>query len=90
MLYIASQKRNDLNIYAKNYLELIFIEVTNPSKTNIIVGCIYRHPTTDLNEFNCYYFNPLLQKLAKEQKTVFLRGDFNVDLVKYEQNIKSK
>ena len=53
------------------------------TKTNIIVGCIYRHATMDLNEFNCYYLNPLLEKLAKEQKTVFLLGDFNVDLLKY-------
>ena len=42
LLYIADhlayQKRNDLNIYVKNYLELTFIEVTNLSKTNIIKG----------------------------------------------------
>ena len=48
LLYIADhlayQKRNDLNIYAKNYLEPTFIEITNQSKTNIIVGSIYRHP----------------------------------------------
>ena len=29
---------------------------------------------------------PLLEKLAKEQKIVFLLGDFNVDLLKYEQH----
>ena len=40
----------------------------------------------DLNEFNCYYLNALLEKLAKEQKTVFLLGDFNVDLLKHEQH----
>ena len=53
LLYIADhlvyQKRNDLNIYEKNYLESTFIEITNQSKTNFIVGCIYRHPTMDLN-----------------------------------------
>ena len=47
--------------------------------------CIYRYPTMDLNEFNCYYLNPLLEKLTKEQKTVFLLGDFSVNLLKYEQ-----
>ena len=36
--HLAYQKRNDLNIYVKNYLELTFIEVTNLSKTNIIKG----------------------------------------------------
>ena len=40
----------------------------------------------DLNKFNCYYLNRLLEKLAKKQKTVFLLGDFNVDLLKYEQH----
>ena len=52
--HLVYQKRNDLNIFAKNYLESTFIEITNPSKTNIIVSCIYRHPTMDLNEFNYY------------------------------------
>ena len=53
LLYIADhlayQKRNDLNISEKNYLESTFIEITNQSKTSFIVGCIYRHPTMDLN-----------------------------------------
>ena len=71
-------------IYAKNYLESTFRETTNPSKTNIILGCIYRHPTMDRNEFSYYHLNPLIVKLTKEQKTVFLLGDFNVDLLKYE------
>ena len=85
LLYIAHQlayqRRNDLNVYEKNYLESTFIEITNPTKTNIIVACICRHPTMDLNKFNCSYLNPLLEKLAKEQKTVFLLGD-----LKHEQH----
>ena len=40
----------------------------------------------DLIEFNHYYLNPPLEKLAKGQKTVFLLGDCNVDLLKYEQD----
>ena len=40
----------------------------------------------DLNEFKYYCLNPLLEKLAKEKKTVFLLGDFNVDLLKYEHH----
>ena len=39
----------------------------------------------DLNEFNSDYLNPLLAKLSEEKKTVFLLGDYNVDLSKYEQ-----
>ena len=40
----------------------------------------------DLCEFMHYYLNPQFEKLAKEQKTVFVLGDFNVDLLKYEQH----
>ena len=39
----------------------------------------------NLFEFIHYYLNPLLDIPAKEQKTIFLLGDFNVDLLKYEQ-----
>ena len=41
----------------------------------------------DLFEFIHYYLNPPLETV-KEQKTVFLLGDFNVDLLKYEQHKK--
>ena len=40
----------------------------------------------DLNEFNDYYINNLLDKLSKENKTVFLLGDFNIDLLNYDQH----
>ena len=53
--HLAYQKRNDLNVYVKNYLEPTFIKTTNTGKTNIIVGCIHRHPIMNLNELNCYY-----------------------------------
>ena len=37
----------------------------------------------DLNEFNDYYLDELLHKLSLENKSVILHGDFNVDLIKY-------
>ena len=47
--------------------------------TYIIVVCIYRHPKMDLFGFIHYSPNPILEKLARKQKTVFLLEDFNVD-----------
>ena len=44
------------------------------------------HPNIDLNDFNNNYLNLLLTSLSKERKTVFLLGDCNVDLSKYEQH----
>ena len=90
LLYIADhliyQKQNDLNLYKINNSESTFIEITNSNNSNIIVKCIYRYSQMDLFKFIHYYLNPLLDKLGKEQKTVFLLGDFNVDLLKYKQH----
>ena len=36
-----------------------------------------------LNDFNFNYLNNLLDKVSKEQKSVFLPGDFNVNLLNY-------
>ena len=84
LLYIANNLsykcRNDLNIYKKNELESTFIEIVNP---NILVGVIYRHPSMDLADFNCNYLNKLLENISKEQKSIFLLGDFNVNLLNY-------
>ena len=74
-------------MYLQIYRVIVnIIEIFNPNKTNVIVGCIYRHPHIDLNEFNDYYLNNLLDKLSKENKTVFLLGDFNIDLLNYNQH----
>ena len=67
-------------------MDSTFIEIINPKKSNTIIGCIYRHPNMDLNDFNNDYLNPLLVKLSKEKKTVFLLGDYSVDLSKHEQH----
>ena len=89
LLYIANHLsykcRNDLNIYKKNELESTFIEIVNPKKSNIIVGVIYRHPSMDLTDFNCNYLNQLLENISKEKKSIFLLGDFNVNLLNYNE-----
>ena len=40
----------------------------------------------DLNEFNDYYVNIQLDKLSNANKTVFLLGDFDIDLLNYDQH----
>ena len=90
LLYIANHLsykcRNDLNIYKKNELESTFIQIVNVKKSNILVGVIYRHPSMDLADFNCNYLNKLLENISKEQKPIFLLGDFNVNLLNYNEH----
>ena len=71
-------------IYKSFELESTFIEICNTKKTNIITGCIYKHPSMNTNEFNDDYLNELLDKLSKENKTIFLFGDFNINLLNYD------
>ena len=86
LLYIANnlsyKPRQDLNIYKKYELESTFIEIMNPKKSNI-VGAIYKHPSMDLTDFNSNYVNSLLEKISKEQKSVFLFSHFNISLMNY-------
>ena len=86
LLYVANhlsyKPRLDLNIYKSNELESTFIEILNPKKL-ILLCFIYKHPSMDLNDFNTNYLNNLLDKVSKEQKSVFLLGDFNVNLLNY-------
>ena len=70
-------------IYKTKQLESTFIEVTR-DKEQILVGCIYRHSSTELGEFNSYYLAHLLEKLLLENKTSVFLGDFDADLLKYE------
>ena len=78
--------RPDLNINKTSQLESNFIEIITSKKSSIIVRCIYRYSNMDLDEFNELYLNVLLEKLNKENKSIFLLGDFNVDLLKYDKN----
>ena len=40
----------------------------------------------DLSDFNCNYLNKLFQNISKEQNSVFLLGDFNVNLLNYNKH----
>ena len=84
-LYIANhlwyKRRNDLNIYKKNELESTFIELVNPKRSNIVVGVNYWHRPMDLTAFNCNYLNNFFEDISKEQKSFYVLGDFNVNLL---------
>ena len=86
MLYVSNRlsykSRTDLNMYKKGQLESTFIETINSKKSNIVVSCVYKHPNMDVLDFNSL-INQLLDKISKEQKKIFLLGDFNINLLNY-------
>ena len=78
-----------VHLYFANHLSYkccngINIEIANPRKSNIIVGVIYRYPSMDLDltGFNSSYLNKLLD-IYKEQKSIFLLGDFISYFISY-------
>ena len=64
--------------------ESIFLEIKNKTKKNIIIGCVYRHPSPPISSFSEEYFESMLRKLTKLNKKCILAGDFNIDLIKYD------
>ena len=47
--HLSYKPRNDLSIYKPTELMSSFIEISNPERSNIIIGCVYRHPNMDLD-----------------------------------------
>ena len=78
------KERTNLTMHP-SLCESLFIEVENPSGKNIIVGIIYRAPSLDSKSF-IDAFDLLLHDLSTEDKQVYVLGDFNIDLLKYETN----
>ena len=85
-LYIANKytykSRPDLNIYESKNLESVFVEIyADKRKSNMIIGCVYKHPEMSITDFNSY-FSKSLEKMSLENKKIIIFGDFNIDLMK--------
>ena len=57
---------------SKSGLDFTCIEIMTRKKSNIIVRAIYRHPSTDVVDFDSNYLNQglnvLLNKISKEKE----------------------
>ena len=76
--------RDDLKLNSPENFEAMFVEIVLPDRKNLVVGCIYRHPSSKLPviDFNEKYIQPILHKISKEKKECALMGDFNIDFLK--------
>ena len=64
---------------ADKEINSIFVEIdkySTSTKRNIIVGCIYRPPSSSMGEFNELLRN-LFDKLERENKLLYITADFN-------------
>ena len=76
--------REDLNILEDEF-ECIWVEIKNAKSPNILCCCAYRHPNTDSRKFT-EYMDMTMNKLSKENKLIFVMGDFNLNLFNCESH----
>ena len=73
LLYIKQginyKLQKDLQICKSKELESTFVEVmeSRMSKNNMIIGCIYRHPSMELSEFNHHFLSVFLEKNIRKK-----------------------
>ena len=85
-----SRIREELCIMDSN-IEMIFIEVPRDScnlKNNCLIGVVYRPPNTDVQTFT-EKLAEILSNIKNEHKTVYIMGDFNIDLLSVDTHIPS-
>ena len=66
--------------------ETLWIEIHNYSHSNLRCGIIYRHPNGSLGNF-VDYLNLVTDKISRESMFCTIRGDFNLDLLKFESHL---
>ena len=86
-LYISQEldfiRRRDLEL-SDNGVESCWVEITKKLK-NIVVGCIYRHPSKDCGNFH----NALKEQLCNlnnKGKEVFVLGDININFLNHNRD----
>ena len=90
-IYVNSQLdhqvRNDLSVLKEEY-ETIWVEISNKKDKNLLCCCLYRHPSSDITKF-VDHMTSILQKVLKENKTLFIMGDFNINYYNYSSHTET-
>ncbi len=66
-------------------LETVWIEVQNTKSKNMLCCCAYRHSSSEIQKFNDH-MQEMMTKIENENKCVFIMGDFNINLLNYENH----
>ena len=84
-IYIQShlkfKLRTDLKSSDNALYESALVEIIQPHRQNIIVGCFYRPPDASVADFN-NSLEGILSTISFENKLSNLMGDFNINILK--------
>jgi hypothetical protein len=83
---LTSTRRCDLELESnnKNKVESLWYEI-NKDSVKYITGGIYKHPDSSIDIFT-ESLEKTLSKINKKNNYCFIAGDFNIDLLKFENN----
>ena len=80
---------NDLCVCDKDK-EIITIEIYRENDKNILLSCCYRPPNGDSENLSTFLQNNIIEKSVSEKKISYMIGDFNMNCLKYHENVKTK
>ena len=63
--------------------------IANINKPNIIIGCIYRHPSANMPGFTQELQN-IIKSLSNRKQHVYIIGDVNVNFLKYNEHANTE
>ena len=85
-LYVSEninfKRRNDLDLGLLEGLENCWIEIERVKQKNVVIGCIYRHPSQNRECFH-QAMKSKLEILNNESCEVYITGDINIDFFRY-------
>ena len=70
--------------YIDNCAEILSVEITLEKDKKATICCIYRAPNTNLDMLRDLMYNTIFRN--KRNKTIYVCGDFNVDLLQYDKH----
>ena len=68
--------------------ETIWVEIVNTKAKNVLCCCAYRHPSVSPVRFK-EYLESTLSQLTSENKSIFIMGNFNINLLNCESHPES-
>ena len=69
-------------------IESCWVEITREKEKNIVIGCIYKHPSTDCAKLH-NALKEQLSNLNNKSKEVFVLGDININFLNYNRDNKT-
>ena len=78
------------SVVEDNLYESVFVELIFEKSKNIVLGCIYRAPGSNLDLFNDKLSILMEEVINNNNKIVYICGDFNIDLIKGETHTGTK